>query len=68
METIPDDAVKKEVKIRIKVVFPAPFLPNSPTMSPLFISKETLSNALDEPKFLLICLTINNESAFPNID
>src|SRR5258708_12602180 len=43
---VPPVGGRKHVRTRIVVVFPAPFGPRKPTISPLVTSKETLSTAI----------------------
>src|SRR6266513_2971668 len=42
---LPEDGGRKQVRTRIVVVFPAPFLPRKPTISPLPTSKEIFLTA-----------------------
>ena len=54
IDTLPEVGGRYEVRMRIRVVFPAPFLPRNPTISPLPISKEMPLSASIFPKFLEI--------------
>src|SRR5580700_9475605 len=58
---------RKQVRTRIVVVFPAPFLPRNPTISPLPTSKEMFLTAtwrayrLVRPSTLIICVYVVDE-------
>src|SRR3989338_282128 len=61
INTLPAVGGRYEVRMRIKVVFPAPFFPRNPTISPLPISKEIFLSASIFPKFLEMFWTITIE-------
>ena len=51
--------------VDINVVFPAPFGPNKAKISPLFISKLTLSKALNPEAYVLLKFFIDYYDEFP---
>src|SRR5215471_12518650 len=67
---LPSEGGRKQVRMRIVVVFPAPFGPRKPTIWPFSTSKEMLSTAtvrayrFVRPSTFIILLSQEQSSAF----
>src|ERR1700739_402226 len=57
-EAVPPVGVRKQVTIRIVVVFPAPFGPRNPTIWPFWTSNEIWSTAVVRAYFFVSSLTV----------
>src|SRR5215472_12188318 len=55
---VPEVGQRKQVSMRMVVVFPAPFGPRKPTISPLVTEKEIRSTARLRAYFLVKSLTV----------